>query len=38
MGDRMEVAADTVRKHLLDRGVTMRDTDGRSNTKSGGHR
>lgn len=35
IGDRMDVAADTVRKHLLDRGVTMRDTHGRPNTKSG---
>jgi DNA-directed RNA polymerase specialized sigma24 family protein len=35
IGNRMKVAADTVRKCLLDRGVTMRDNHGRPNTKSG---
>jgi DNA-directed RNA polymerase specialized sigma24 family protein len=37
IGDRMDVAADTVRKRLLDRGVTMRDARGRPNTGSGQH-
>lgn len=32
IGDRMNVTADTVRKRLLERGVTMRDTQGRPRT------
>lgn len=29
IGNHMDVTADTVRKRLLERGVTMRDTQGR---------
>lgn len=32
IGDRMDVTADTVRKRLLERGVTMHDTRGRPRT------
>lgn len=34
IGNRMGVAADTVRKRLLERGVTMRDTHGRPRSVS----
>jgi hypothetical protein len=35
IGERMDVAADTVRKRLPERGVTMRDTHGRPRTGAG---
>jgi hypothetical protein len=35
IGDRMDVTADTVRKRLLERGVTMRDTQGSPRTRAG---
>ena len=38
IGERMDVAADTVRQRLLERGVTMRDTHGRPRTRAGASR
>jgi hypothetical protein len=35
ISDRIDVAADTVRKRLLERGVTMRDTNGRPRIEAG---
>jgi hypothetical protein len=37
MGNHMDVTADTVRKRLLERGITMRDPQGRTRT-DGVHR
>jgi uncharacterized protein (DUF433 family) len=34
IGNHMDVTADTVRKRLLERGVTMRDTQGRARTQA----
>lgn len=34
IGNHMDVTADTVRKRLLERGVTMRDTQGRTRTQA----
>ncbi|WP_020641467.1 hypothetical protein [Amycolatopsis balhimycina] len=38
IGIRMSVTADTVRKRLLEHGVTMRDTHGRPRIAAGGPR
>jgi hypothetical protein len=34
IGDQLDVTADTVRKRLLERGITMRDTRGRTRTQA----
>ncbi|TVT14133.1 hypothetical protein FNH06_38145 [Amycolatopsis acidiphila] len=38
IGARMDVTADTVRKRLLEHGVTMRDTHGRPRIEAGAPR
>jgi hypothetical protein len=38
IGTQMDVTADTVRKRLLEHGVTMRDTHGRPRIEAGGPR